>query len=200
MKIWTLQDCAILDDLAEYGVAYCNQRSWLCDEFSIMYDWMAKQMRSRIGEPPLAKVQYPLWGWAQYTSQKSPKTPNGPAMLASNKTQSVNIEAEIPDKEVLLSDFILWGSVLNGWNILKNKELEKRIDRFVKDNDCGYVFNSYPDDIKDQIIDTWDRVFDFGIRDKAYGGRHKRNRAIQATFWQLKSDYIISTQVIKRSR
>ena len=107
---------------------------------------------------------------------------------------------KIIDNEAPISRKLLMHKVLNGWNILKNKELEKRIDRFVKENDCGYVFNSYPDDIKDQIIDTWDRVFDFGIRDKAYGGRHKRNRAIQATFWQLKSDYIISTQVIKRSR
>lgn len=198
MKIWTLQDCAILDDLAEYGVAYCNRQSWLCNDYRFMYDWMARQMKVRIGEPPLAAIRYPLWGWAQYASRKSPKPPCGPSMLDSDKNKGVFIEAEIPDEEVLLSDFMLWCSVLNGWNIKENKELEKRIDRFVKEHGCGYDFNAYPDDIRAQIVGTWDRVFDFTIRDKYYGGQHKRNRAIQATFWQLKRDYVLKSQIIKR--
>lgn len=197
MKIWTLQDCAILEDLVECGEAYCNQRSWLCDEFSVMYDWMATQMRVRIGEPPLVAIQYPLWGWVQYTSLKSPKPPCSPTMLDSDKSEGVFIEAEIPDEEILLSDFSLWNTVLNGWNILKNKELRKRIDKFVEGNNCGYDFNSYPDDIKKQIVETWDRVFDFSLRDKSHG-RHKRNRAIQATFWLLKSDYVLNAQIIRR--
>lgn len=196
MKIWTLQDCAILDDLQTQGFACCDRQSALCDDFRFAYDWMVEQMKLRIGEPPLESIRYPLWGWAQYTSRKSPKPPYSPALLDSDKDRSVFIEADVPDGEVLLSDFMRWNTILSGWYLLRNRELERRMVRFAAQNDCGYDFNAYPEALREEIMESWRWVFDFGMREK--GSAHKRNRAIQATFWRLKREYILSTHIIKR--
>ena len=41
-------------------------------------------------------------------------------------------------------------------------------------------------------------IFDLDRRDKEVGRTHKRNRSIQATFWMLKSEHIVSVEILER--
>ncbi len=198
MRLWTIQDIEIINDIEQNGYAYCNQEGWMYENCHFAYDWLAEEMSRRIGPPPLPDIKLPLWAWQQYTSSKKPRPPKSPALFDSEKTEQLFLEIDVPDSEVILSDFDLWGSVLNGWNIVYNKRLEKKIDSFVKDSGTGYNFIEYPDDIKSEIMDSWDRIFDFSVKDKWYMGRLRRNRVIQATFWLLKKEYIIDVSHIKR--
>ena len=41
-------------------------------------------------------------------------------------------------------------------------------------------------------------IFDLNRSDKEVGRTHKRNRSIQATFWMLKSEHIVSVEILER--
>ncbi len=58
-------------------------------------------------------------------------------------------------------------------------------------------FEEYPQNIRQEITCSWEAIFDLNRRDKDVGRKHKRNRSIQATFWVLKSEHIISVQFLK---
>ena len=103
MKLWTIQTKEFYDVLQKNGVVYCDRESCFCKEYREMYDWMADEMRKRIGNPPNPVVRYPLWAWYQYTSRKKPKPPVSPSVLDSDQEEGVILEIEIPDNEVLLS-------------------------------------------------------------------------------------------------
>ena len=105
MKLWTIQTKEFYDVLQKNGVVYCDRESCFCKEYREMYDWMANEMRKYIGNPSNPEVRYPIWAWYQYTSRKKPKPPVSSKMLASDQEEGVILEIEIPDNEVLLSDF-----------------------------------------------------------------------------------------------
>ena len=63
MRLWTIQTIEFYDALRKNGVVHCDRESWLCREYREMYDWMADEMRKRIGNPPNPVVRYPLWAW-----------------------------------------------------------------------------------------------------------------------------------------
>ena len=69
MKVYTIQTVAFYKELLQNGVAYCNQESWMCHEYRLQYDWMAEQMRKRIGEPPFAGINT-LYGYGYNVKAK----------------------------------------------------------------------------------------------------------------------------------
>ncbi len=69
MRLWTIQGVEIYEQLQREGIAYCTKPSWSIDEvFMYAYNWMANQMKLRIGEPPIKEIIYPMWAWYQYDS------------------------------------------------------------------------------------------------------------------------------------
>lgn len=59
--LWTIQNEAAFQDFQETGVLRANPSHLAFnDEFQYAYDWMAAQMRRRIGPAPIG-VQYPVW-------------------------------------------------------------------------------------------------------------------------------------------
>jgi hypothetical protein len=65
MRLVTVQDKSAYDDLCATGLLRCNPElaEWLCeDNFLRSYDWLAKQMKLRICDPPDG-VTYPIWAW-----------------------------------------------------------------------------------------------------------------------------------------
>ena len=72
------------------------------------YKWLIDQMEKRIGPAPDG-VSYPVWAWyIQSWKHKKPdlrieRWANGPG-----NEQYVCIEVELPDDQVLLSDFDAW--------------------------------------------------------------------------------------------
>ena len=61
-----------------------------------------------------------------------------------------------------------------------------------------YEILQRPIEIQREIEKSWEAIFDLDRRDKDVGRTHKRNRSIQATFWMLKPEHIISVEFLER--
>lgn len=197
MRLWTIQGIGIYEQLQREGIAYCRKPSMGDDEvFMYAYNWMANQMRERIGEPPLKEIIFPMWAWYQYDSAKSKKPPK--SILDVPKGVSAYMEIEVPDKDVLLSEFSNWHAVLNQCPLSEWKTIFKKTD--LLDKEAGRIldFKEYPEEIQKDIEKSWEAVFDLDRRDKDVGRTHKRKRSIQATFWALYPEYIVSVEFLER--
>ena len=109
------------------------------------------------------------------------------------------MEIEIPDNEVLLSGFANWHNVLNQWPLINWKRIDKKIDLLEKEAGKSLDFADYPVEIQKEIEKSWEAIFDLNRRDKEVGRTHKRNRSIQATFWILKQENVISEEFLERN-
>ena len=197
MRLWTIQGIEIYEQLQRDGVAYCTKPSWSDDEkFMKAYHWMADQMRQRIGEPPINDIKFPMWAWYQYNSAKSNKPPRSP--LDIQEGVSAYMEIQIPDNEVLLSCFSNWYNVLWQCPLTDWKRIDKKAELLEKEAGKELIFDDYPVEIQKEIEKSWEAIFDLNRRDKEVGRTHKRNRSIQATFWMLKPEHIISVEFLER--
>ena len=197
MRLWTVQGIKIYDQLQKVGVAYCTKPVWGNDsKFVYAYHWMAEQMKKRIGDPPIEGIEYPIWAWYQYDSAKKNKPPRSPMDFCDGL--SAYMEIEIPDNEVLLSDYSSWHSVLNQGPIENWRRLFKEMDK--ADAAAGKMLelNEYPEDLRLRIENSWEPVFDLDRRDDVTGRKHKRNRSIQATFWVLRKENLISAEIYEK--
>lgn len=185
MRLWTIQGIEIYNNMVREGVTYCTKPSRGDDEkFMYVYHWMAGQMRHRIGEPPIDGIEFPMWAWYQYESAKKKKPLRSP--LNVPKGVSAYMEIDIPDNQVLLSDFTNWHSAFNQWPLDNWKRIGKRINQLEKEAGKQLYFNDYPLEIQKEIEQNWEPIFDLDRRDKGVVRRtHKCNRSIQATFWAL---------------
>ena len=186
MRFWTSQKIGFYEDLMNNGIAYCNQLGYFAIENDFAYQWMAEQMRLRIGDPPLPQITLPVWAWYQYSSRKKNKPPLSP-IDKGHDGREMMMEIEVPDNEVLLSDFMLWHHPLNGWDILTNKKLKKKVEEHFFTN-----FNEKPKEIQELIKDSWIRIFDLKTRDREYASQAIWNRSIQATLWCVRKEHLIS--------
>jgi hypothetical protein len=197
MRLWTIQGIEIYEQLVRDGVTFCTKPIWGDDDkFMYAYHWMAEQMRKRIGEPPIEGIEYPLWAWYQFDSAKKNKPPRSPKDVSAGV--SAYMEIEVPDNEVLLSDFPNWHAVLSQCALSNWKNIDKKTDLLDKEAGRSLEFNEYPEDIKKEIEVSWEAIFDLNRRDKEVGRTHKRNRSIQATFWALYPENIISVEFLER--
>ena len=197
MRLWTIQGIAIYEQLQPEGVAYCTKPSMGdLPEFQRAYRWMAEQMRKRIGEPPIEGVESPMWAWYQFISAKHKKTPRSVGDFAEGV--SVYMEIEVPDNEVLLSEFGSWHAPLNECPLDDWKRIERITDKLDKEAGRRLKFDEYPTGVQKEIEKSWEAVFDINRRDKIVGCTHRRNRSIQATFWVLKPEHIISVEFLEK--
>lgn len=198
MRLWTIQGIEIYEMLQRDGYAYCTKPSWADDEKLLYaYHWMARQMKLRIGESPVAAIEYPIWAWYQYYSAKRNKPPR--SWKDIQEGVSAYMEIEVPDKEVLLSDFCTWHHPLNRWRLDNWSIIDKKTDLLDKEAGRRLDFQEYPIEIQEEIVKSWDAVFDISRRDKDVMGRiHKKNRSIQATFWMLRPEYVQSVEFLER--
>ena len=196
MRLWTIQGIDIYNQLQREGIAYCTKPYFGDDEMFVdAYHWMAKQMRQRIGEPPVSGLEYPLWAWYQYDSIKKRQPPRSPHEMSEGL--SAYMEIEIPDNQVLLSDYINWHNVLLKCALADGKRIEKMRDKL--DNAAGrrLRFKECPLTVQKEIEKSWEAVFDLDRRDQDVGLHHKRNRSIQATFWVLRHENIVSGEFLE---
>lgn len=198
MRLWTIQTIEFYDTLKKNGIIHCDRESWLCQEYREMYDWMVSEMRNRIGNPPNPGIRYPLWAWYQYHSRKKPKPPISPNVLDSDQEIGVILEIEIPDNEVLLSDFDLWHVPLNGHPISDDKKLMHRFKAFRATLGCSCNFEDYPEDLKHDIMKTWSYVFDLRTKLRKWMAKAMWNRCIQACFWELKLEQVVKVYHLKK--
>lgn len=108
------------------------------------------------------------------------------------------MEIEIPEQDVLLSEFSNWHAVLNEAPIDNWKKISKKTDLLDKEAGRMLALKEYPLELQKEIEKSWEAIFNINRRDKEVGRTHKRNRSIQATFWVLKPEHIVSVEFLER--
>jgi hypothetical protein len=190
MRLWTIQPETIYALLNSQKVIHCVPlKSVLLTEceFGSSYDWMAAQMKIRIGNPPDG-VRYPIWAW-HTVDWKHQKPDLRKTEFRNYEGNQVCIELEIPDKNVLLSDEEMWHFILN--------------DSFIGDSVNKEEFdaeNNWFDELlqpQQKVVKekSWEKIFDVSTPIDTEWNR--RGMFMQATFWELNFDHVIDIRNFK---
>ena len=137
-------------------------------------------MRARIGHPPEG-VKYPVWAWFKIDgAHRKPDLRKERWNYGNGGKPYACIEIELPDNEVLLSDFDAWSIILMDALLSETEEEDKAQDEFYLglSSDEQYAYKQ----------NNWRRVFDIAPFDN---GWIRRGDWVQATFWELRKDHIV---------
>ena len=189
MVLWTIQPEELYRRILETGVYICDPQQCSMPEFSEMYDWLAEQMKARIGTPPEGVV-YPVWAWyAQRGKHHKPDLRSERWTNGSAGDKFVCIEIEVPDEQVLLSDFDSWELVLLDALISETEAEDHELDRFYQKLSLEKQ--------REMKYRNWERVFDISPLNNDW---ILRGWWIQATFWVLTKDMIRKVRYFTAAR
>ena len=177
----------------EKAYTVLNDRGWLTGnahhawrDFLPSYKWMGDQMTKRVGPPP-GRSRYPIWGRIE-----KPDLRSGGHLPRGNR--GYRLEIEVPDQEVLLSDFQQWHIVLMDRYISNSEEDDDRFE--AREQKLGDKADQL---LRPEIEASWERIFEIdGELDPEWWGTTLR---LQATFWRLELTQVIrATPFISRWR
>ena len=193
MKLWTIQPQAVYQLLQDTGVYRCDPYQSvmlqpmddamigkeLCEQFVESYDWLVRQMEKRIGPRPEGVI-YPVWAWYQYGNKRKPDLRSERWSNGNPGERLACILLEVPDQEVLLSDFGGWHFALGG--LVPISDSEEESDQLEE-----YLDTLTEEDQKAFLSRNWERIFDIEPYKNDWTSR---GEDIQATFWELKKEYV----------
>ena len=191
MILWTIQPVEVWNLIQDTGVYRCDPdgSTMIEMEFQEKYKWLCGKMTERIGPPPEGVV-LPVWAWYRQNGKHAkPDLRSERWGYGHGDEDYTCIELEIPDNQVLLSDFDLWHSVLNNWLISYTEE---------EDNEIHEYYDNLPSE--EQVIymeKNWDRIFDVSLLDNDW---ICRGEWVQATFWELRKDMIRDVRFFKTAK
>ncbi|MEA5074223.1 MAG: DUF3841 domain-containing protein [Eubacterium aggregans] len=183
IRLWTIQPLAVWEQLQKIGTFRCDANLAKCMkacEFESAYQWMAKQMWKRIGEPPTG-VTYPIWAW--HTLEWQHKKPDLRRMeFRGYRGKHVCMEIEISEDKVLLSDEADWHFVLND-SYMPSAQNQKALDR---------QWESFEHLLEEEKRVTKEKSWEsiFTVSPPLYDEWNQTGRYIQATFWELNLDQV----------
>ena len=183
MRLWMIVTEPALRVLERDGELVADGRRTSRD-FRPAYRWMAEQMTARIGPPPRPGA-LPLWAWAQWLGPKQRQPDMRYSGHQPRGTACFRLALDMPDAQVLLSDFDDWHAVLNGWHLSQSEADADAFDADLAAADVPWGW-PYPEPFRSRVIGSWTRVFDLDRsgRDPAWHG-DSAQQSIQATLWRL---------------
>ena len=160
------------------------------------YKWMSREMHKRIEKPPV-DIEFPMWAWYQWEGKKA-KIDMRRSGYAEKGSTIYRIVFQKPESKVLLSDFDLWHVPLNGGYLAKNEDDEDKYYEF-RESVLKEMGNDYSDDLevdvlKKRILESWNSIFDIDCENE-YISYSNAEKSIQGTFWELKLEYILCSEV-----
>lgn len=183
MRLYTVQPLEVLDILQSKGCFSCDSslsEGGKCKEFRRAYNWIGTEMDKRkISHPE--RIELPLWAWHTRDWKRNADISYNNYELGNTGEKYACIEFEIPDDQVLLSDYNAWHNVLNNtwYEDSTNEEEFEAMQTW---------FDSQDDETRRKLtVESWQKVFD--VSPLKSNWLH-RGRYIQATFWELRSDMI----------
>ena len=187
--MWTNQPYCVYQQLKRDGIFNCDpHKSILLEEvnFQNAYQWMINQMKSKIGDPP-KNVKVPIWAW--YRS-KGYQHCRPDFRWAQDYEDEVCMEIDIPEEQVLLSEFEEWHFVLSNSYLAPatSHEEYQRLNNW---------FESLTPKKQQRVKEkSWQQIFDITIRRQ---DEWKMNgEIVQGCFWQLKIDQVRKVWRLKK--
>ena len=194
MKLYHYMDAAAYGALLADGRITGSKVHSTFPEFEQPYAWLAEVMRKRIGDAPShADPDWPVFAWHSH---------DGLDPVAYDRRSEDESELlvgfDVPEGRYLLSDFVDWHFVLNGWYMpscgADDDAGSTESDAF--DEMCkaaGYdIWTAGPDGPAPEVEAArrrqWERVVDHP---------HATDPA-QATLWELRLEWVFFVKVRRR--
>ena len=179
MILWTCQEEAVYNELLKTGVYRCDINLSSMKDCCEKYDWLVRQMKQRIGPPP-EQVTYPVWAiYQQDDKRRKPDLRRERWEVGCDGERFACIEIEIPDRDVLLSDFDAWCMLLSDFLISDTEQEDRCLE-------AQYEALS-PSEKRRMKEKNWERVFDLSPLNSDW---MRRGYDIQATFWELRLEQV----------
>ena len=179
MILWTCQEEAVYNELLKTGVYRCDLNLSSMKDCREKYDWLVRQMKQRIGPPP-EQVTYPVWAlYQQDGKHRKPDLRRERWEFGCDGERFACIEIEIPDRDVLLSDFDAWCIILSDFLISDTEQEDRCLE-------AQYEALS-PSEKRRMKEKNWERVFDLSPLNNGWA---RRGYEIQATFWELRLEQV----------
>ena len=174
--LWTIQTEEAYQEFVKTGILRANEDHLFCgDDLRFAYDWLSRQMESRIGSAP-ENVRYPVWAWHQWEGKRK-RMDQRLSGYAERGTPLVHITFEAEPDFFLLSDFDMWHIVLANQYVARN---EAEWDMF-------YENNPHPDQA--DVEPSWERIFDLSQYTPDWDCEPEK-KSIQATLWQIEMSQV----------
>ena len=179
MILWTIQPEAVYEEILSTGVYHCDFSKSSLSEWERQYDWLVEQMKKRIGPPPNG-VSYPVWAWHTWEGvRKKPDLRRERWGNGWKGERFVCLEIDVPDKDVLLSDFDSWSIILLNGLLADTEEEDQKLEA---------IYDSLSSDEQRIMQDkNWEGAFDLRYVKNDW---MSRGSCIQATFWELRKAQI----------
>jgi len=183
MVLWTIQTREAVRLLEKNGTLVTATQKADAD-FRSSYEWMASQMRHRIGAP-LDKATLPLWAWHTWQDD-SPRPDLRCNGHLPRGERAARIEFAVAPSNVLLSDFMLWHHVLGYWYLAKSAKDEREFFLALREHGLESCrTRPLPNRVlDDRLKASWVRIFELGQMFTKEGNA-RAVRSIQATLWAL---------------
>lgn len=203
MILWSIQNENVMKTLRRDGV-YHTDKNFLwapenedtdANHTNYAYKWLAKKMAKIVGPPPKG-VEYPIW--AMYKEQGRGDGKPDLRSWGRDKSQGiVRLTLDIPDYEVMITDFDMWHCVLNYWYQSESEDDDDAFANWCKRHgihllDIVNWSKSSPklEEARRRVESSWDRVIGISKMDPDWIGDWK-SRSFQATFWELRMEHVI---------
>lgn len=175
MKLWTIQHKKAYEEMLRTGVLRANSAHIFDEFFRESYEWMAEQMKKRVGAPPDG-VELPVWAWYQWEGMRKRTDMRHHGRAGDKRVPIVLLTIDVPDDQVLLSDFDYWHVVLNDGELI-----------FPYDENANYS--------KEKRHKSWDNIFDYEC--KWSNEERVIGLSTQATMWEIKEEWVLKVEHFK---
>ncbi len=188
IELWTIQSIEWYNELLQNGFIHGAREyikpNW---EFSLFgYHWLMNKMDEKIGKRPFLEC-YPVWAWYQYSDIKRKKPDLRTGGFLPKGEKGVRLKIIKNEKEVLLSDFLLWHFPFSYHSFIGHTEQESVAfeEMLIRKGLDTTNIENLPKHIITKIIKSWDNVLNLDFDDP------KDSKSIQATFWTLSLNEVV---------
>ena len=190
MKLWTIQPWEVWELLQYTGIYQCDPtRVTMSAYFDEKYRCLNRKMTTRIGSPPQGVI-YPVWAWYKQNGRHcKPDLRSERRGCGSENENYTCIELEVPENQVLLSDFDIWHIILND-GLISDSEEESQAQEALYNALSAAQKRAYKDK-------TWERVFDVS---PLKNGWTICGEWVQATCWDLRREFILSVRFFRTAK
>lgn len=183
IKVWTRLDQSIVNQIHENGFYRLSKQELEAkyDDclpiYLHIYDWYREKTKLITTIPN--EALYPVLVSTTLTPE-----------LAPTETQ-VLLELEVDSKDIIFTDAAKWSYILNYWYLPKNDKDNEAFKGMLESRGLSnqtqvYMSHFYPE-IKEQIHNSWDRLFDETIQ---------LSEEKKATLWEIRKEWIVKESKI----
>lgn len=196
MELYTFQPFEIYEQLQRgesfrASPALCDTSSEEFDEsWSRAYTWLTNQMDIRCPVPRPAGVTYPVWAWYWWAGPNRRKPDLRSSRYWADGGPAVLLTLDVPNEEVLLSEYHAWHHVLNEQYLGFPSDTDDFDARCETRGLCTYRNRPLPDPgLRTELEATWPRIFDFETIPQMLE-YEREDSYVQATFWELRPEFV----------